>query len=92
MVSWIAQRLPYRAYGKNYLWMISRPTALERYFEFNHTPYLLRRALLAPEWMLPADGAFLVRELADCLLPAGTDTLTQALYFEATAKLAGTCS
>jgi asparagine synthase (glutamine-hydrolysing) len=89
LVSWIAERLPYRAYGKNYLWMISRPTALERYFEFNHTPYLLRRALLAPEWMLPADGAFLFRELADCLLPDGTDALTQALYFEATAKLAG---
>ncbi|MCC7174626.1 MAG: asparagine synthase (glutamine-hydrolyzing) [Bryobacterales bacterium] len=84
----VSETLPYRVYGKNYLWMISRPTALERYFEFNHTPYFLRRELLEPEWMLPAEGAFLQAELADCLLP-GEDALTQAMYFEQTAKLAG---
>src|SRR5919206_2082426 len=27
----VSEWLPYRAYGKNYLWMMSRPTALERY-------------------------------------------------------------
>src|ERR1700677_1665416 len=66
-ISWIADRLPYAAYGKNYLHMLSRPTALERYFEGNFTPWFLRQALLQPEWMLPADSAFLTRALADFL-------------------------
>jgi asparagine synthase (glutamine-hydrolysing) len=69
--------------------MISRPSALERYFELNYTPYFLRRQLLAPEWMAPGDAAFLERAFAQCLLPNGADIVTQALYFEATAKLTG---
>lgn len=85
----IAEALPYAAYGKNYLYMISRPTALERYFQSNYAPYLFRRELLEPSWMLPADGAFLTKTFANCLLPDGTDALLQALYFEATAKLTG---
>ena len=84
-----AEMLPYSAYGKNYLYMISRPTALERYFQSNYSPYLMRRELLQPDWMLPADGAFLTRTFANCLLPEGADTLSQAMYFEATAKLTG---
>ena len=39
--------LPYSAYGKNYLRMISRPNPLERYFETNYAPYFLRERLLA---------------------------------------------
>jgi asparagine synthase (glutamine-hydrolysing) len=85
----IAEWLPYAAYGKNYLRMLSRPSALERYFEFNYSPYFLRERLLQPEWMLPADGAWLWRTFADCLLPNGADVLTQAMYFEATANLTG---
>jgi asparagine synthase (glutamine-hydrolysing) len=88
-IAGLARALPYSAYGKNYLWMASRPTALERYFEFNHTPYMLRRELLTPEWMLPEDGAFLRHEFSDFLAPEDADVLTQAFYFEATAKLAG---
>ncbi len=84
-----ADLLPYAAYGKNYLRMISRPSALERYFELNYAPYFLRRQLLAPEWMAPGDAAFLHQTFAQCLLPNGADILTQALYFEATAKLTG---
>ena len=42
LISRIADRLPYSAYGKNYLRMISRPTALERYFESASPHYLLR--------------------------------------------------
>lgn len=87
-VSRIADLLPYSAYGKNYLRMISRPAALDRYFESTSPHFLLER-LLAPEWMPPADAAFLMRKLAHFLLPDGTDPLTQALYFEATAKLTG---
>ncbi len=88
LVSRIADLLPYSAYGKNYLRMISQPTALERYFESAAPHYLLQR-LLTPEWMPPADAAFLARTMAHNLRPEGTDALTQALYFEATAKLTG---
>lgn len=88
-LSAVADLLPYSAYGKNYLRMISRSNALERYFELNHTPYFLRRRLLSDEWMLPADAAFLRRTFADCLVAEGADVLTEALYFEATAKLTG---
>jgi asparagine synthase (glutamine-hydrolysing) len=88
LLSAIAESLPYSAYGKNYLRMISRPTALERYFE-HESPHFLLKSLLTAEWMLPADAAYLMRTLAGCLLPNDADVLTQALYFEATAKLTG---
>jgi asparagine synthase (glutamine-hydrolysing) len=93
LVSRIADLLPYSAYGKNYLRMISQPTALGRYFESASPHYLLQR-LLKPEWLPPADAAFLTRKMAHALLPAGAfpgqiSALTQALYFEATAKLTG---
>jgi asparagine synthase (glutamine-hydrolysing) len=88
-VSRVADGLPYSAYGKHFLRMVSRPSALERYFEHTYAPYFLRKELLQPEWMLPADGAFLTRTFANCLLPEHVDALSQAMYFEATAKLAG---
>jgi len=89
LIAAVADALPYSAYGKNYLRMISRPTELGRYFESNYAPYYLRKQLLAPDWMLPADGAFLTRTFARCLLPESADILSRALYFEATAKLTG---
>ena len=89
LISSIADRLPYAARGKNYLHMISRPTATQRYFESNYAPTLMRRELLRPDWMLPADAAHLEQIFADCLIPGETDPLSQALYFEATAKLSG---
>jgi asparagine synthase (glutamine-hydrolysing) len=83
--SWVAARLSYRAYGKNYMHMITRPSGLERYFAFNYAPYHMRAALLQPEWMLPADSAFGAQ-----LLPPGIeDTLSQVMYFEAAANLVG---
>jgi asparagine synthase (glutamine-hydrolysing) len=88
LISRIADLLPYSAYGKNYLRMISRPHALERYFESASPRYLLER-LLVPEWMPPADAAFLIRKMAHALPANGANALTQALYFEATAKLTG---
>jgi len=87
--SWIADRLPYSAYGKNYLHMLSRSTALERYFESNFAPWFLRRELLYGEWMLPADSAYLMRTLAEFLLPDNADLLSQALFFETTQNLPG---
>jgi asparagine synthase (glutamine-hydrolysing) len=83
-----ADALPYSAFGKNYLRMITEPTPLDRYFESNYVPFYLRKALLTPEWMLPAEAGFLQKALSDFLAP-GSTTLTQALYFEATAKLTG---
>jgi asparagine synthase (glutamine-hydrolysing) len=83
-----ADRLPYKAYGKNYLLMLSRPNALERYFDLNYPPYYLRKSLLFPEWMLPADAAYVASALPQCILQAG-DIVSQAMYFEATANLTG---
>ncbi len=85
----LAERLPYSAYGKNYLHMVSRPGAIGRYFESNYAPWHLRKQLLEPEWMLPGDEAYYLRAFGDYLLPGKADALSQALYFEATAKLTG---
>jgi asparagine synthase (glutamine-hydrolysing) len=88
-ISWAADRLPYSAYGKNYLHMLSRPTALQRYFESNFAPWFLRQELLDKDWMLPADAAYLTRSLAGFLLPGNADLLSQALFFETTQNLPG---
>ena len=88
-LSGIADVLPYSAYGKNFLRAISRPNGLERYLEMNSAPYFLRRRLLRPEWLLPADSTWLIQALSPCLLQQRPDLLAQALYFEATAKLTG---
>jgi len=88
-LSWIGDKLPYSAYGKNFLRMISRPSALERYFEYATTPYFVRQQLVAPEWMAPGDQAFFEREMRECLASRHSHVLTQAMYFEATAKLTG---
>ncbi len=85
----VGERLPYSAYGKNYLRMISRSSPLERYFELCHFPFALRQRMLEPHWMLPSDEAFWRATFPDCLLPGPVDILTQAQYFEATAKLSG---
>ena len=88
-ISLIAGALPYSAYGKNYLRMISRATPLERYLDGNLVPYYLREQLLRPEWMAPADLAYFTTTFSNFLLANGASVMTQALYFEATAKLAG---
>ncbi len=89
VMSAVANRLPYSTFGKNYLHMVSRQTPLARYFESNYAPFLMRRELLCPTWMLPDSEEFLEKSFADFLLPPGADALSQALYFEATSKLAG---
>ncbi len=88
-IAGLGQILPYAAYGKNYLRMISRPSALDRYFELNYGPYFLRQQLLMPDWMLPGDASYLRSRLAQYLPDSDSDILTQALYFEATANLTG---
>jgi asparagine synthase (glutamine-hydrolysing) len=88
-MSAVADSLPYSTYGKNYLYMVSRQTSLARYLESNYAPYLMRKELLEPEWMLPADEQFALKAFPNSLLPTGADPLSQALYFEATSKLSG---
>ncbi|MBV8817616.1 MAG: asparagine synthase (glutamine-hydrolyzing) [Acidobacteriaceae bacterium] len=85
----LARMLPYSAYGKNYLYALGQPTDLARYLEMNSAHYFLRRQVLEPEWMLPSDDAYLTNALSHCLLPDDASVLSQALYFEATAKLTG---
>ena len=71
--------------------MISRPTALERYFEFNTRALSCAASCCGNGWMLPLDESrFLAQRSA--ALPAARKapiSLSQALYFEATAKLTG---
>lgn len=87
-IGWTADRLPYSTYGKNYLRLVSRRTALERYFEANYAYYYLRKNLLQPEWVLPLDEEIAFARAQQYLLPEeNTPALTQALYFEATANL-----
>ncbi|MGE5645468.1 MAG: asparagine synthase (glutamine-hydrolyzing) [Acidobacteriota bacterium] len=73
--------LPYRAYGKNYLHMISRESPFERYIEANFAPFSMRERLLEPKWLRTAP--------VDCALLEGADTLSQAMYFETAVNLPG---
>ena len=88
-ISAVADRLPYSAYGKNYLRGLSRPSALDRYMSHSGTPHFLLSQLVQPEWMPPGDAAYVRRQMTDCLLPDEADVLSQAFYFEATATLTG---
>lgn len=90
LLSKTAELLPYSAYGKNFLRMVSRPSPLERYFELNYAPYFLRQRLLQPEWMLPGnDGTFLGSTLGHLLAPNDLDIVSQVMYFEAASNLTG---
>jgi asparagine synthase (glutamine-hydrolysing) len=87
-ISWLASKLPYSAYGKNFLHMISRPSALDRYFELISMPYFMRQRLLRPAWRSAGEQGdshvfkrFLPEEPADIV--------TQSLYFEMAANLSG---
>jgi asparagine synthase (glutamine-hydrolysing) len=88
-LSTLARWLPFSAYGKNYLHMLGRANAMDRYFESNFSTYHLRQQLLEPEWMLPADYAFLMKMLPNAFLPSTADPVSQALYFEAAMNLPG---
>jgi len=89
LMSLTADVLPYSAYGKNYLHAVGCPTALDRYFNQNYVPYFFRKHMLNPEWMLPADAAFLQRMLPENFASEDGDIVSQLMYFEATNKLAG---
>jgi len=83
----VSDALPYSAYGKNYLRVVSRSSPLVRYFEHAFIPYFLRQQVLRPQWMLPADEAYYTRALWNFLLPNGAGGLKQSVYFAATSTL-----
>ncbi len=90
ILSKTADLLPYSAFGKNLLHTISRPTPLERYFEsISFSAWFLRARTLNPEWMLPGDAAGIRAIFGKAILPDKYDCVSQAMHFEATAKLAG---
>jgi asparagine synthase (glutamine-hydrolysing) len=82
-----ADHLPYSFYGKNYLRMMGRRTAVERYFDLNYSPFSMRTALLATDWHLPADNAYLWERFGDSLGPEDADIVSRIAYFEATTQL-----
>lgn len=87
LLSFAADQLPYAAYGKNYLRMLSRPTAIERYFDLNYSPFYMRDALLKADWKLPADNAYLWNTFGDALGTAQLGALSRVIRFEATTQL-----
>jgi asparagine synthase (glutamine-hydrolysing) len=90
ILSKTAELLPYSARGKNLLHAVSRPNPLERYFEaISFSAYSLRLRALNPEWMLRLDAATLRGIFGKAILPDQYDSVSQAMHFEATAKLAG---
>jgi len=78
--------LPYSAYGKNHLDMISRETSFSRYLS-RYAPSGIRR-LLQPGWTLP-DVDQMIRTLPDIYPGAGHSALTEAVFYEAAEKLTG---
>lgn len=85
----VSELLPYSAYGKNFLRAFSRSSSLERYAEsISFTSHFQRERLFAPAW-LRNGGAARLRQLFGEAILEGADPLSEAMYFEATAKLAG---
>ena len=86
----LARALPYSTYGKNFLYSISRTHSLERYFEYiSFSSASLRAQVLNAEWVNPPGMDFLRKTFGDSILSDEHDCMSQAMYFEATAKLTG---
>ncbi len=89
-LSLCAGLLPYQVYGKNYLRMASRPSSIERYFEFGLLQsHLLRERIFHPDWMLDGGEESLRARFGSAILPPGSDPLSEAMHFEAAVKLTG---
>jgi asparagine synthase (glutamine-hydrolysing) len=83
----LAAALPNKAYGKNFINMLGLESGISRYMDRNYAHYSLRKQLLEPDWMLPAEEAWLLNKMSHSLVPGESNLLTQALYFEASATL-----
>lgn len=89
IVGAVAKALPYTAYGKNYLYMISRGSTMDRYFEWNYPTTFQMQQLFSPRWLDASDSAWLRKQFNGSLLGNGVDPVTQTMFFEATANLTG---
>ncbi len=89
LISRIADRLPYSTYGKNYLRMISRPIGAGTLFRKRVTALSFCSACSRQSGCRPPTQPSSRARSRTALLAESADALTQALYFEATAKLTG---
>ncbi len=86
----VASAIPPGGYGKNYLFTISRSTSIERYMAYGCYSNLPgRQRVLSREWLSDAGAGSLSAVFDGAVLPEGRDPLSQAMHFEATAKLTG---
>lgn len=86
----MARALPDGTYGRNYLFAVSRPTSIERYMEYGgYLGVLAREKVLSREWCAEAGAGRLSEVFDGSVLAEGRDPLSQAMHFEATAKLTG---
>lgn len=83
----LADRLPYKSRGKNFLRMLSRSTPLERYLELNFTPGYLRQQLLHRDWSFPLESVIAAGRFSAFLPSTPLDPVAEAIFFELTAKL-----
>jgi asparagine synthase (glutamine-hydrolysing) len=89
-LSAMADALPYSAYGRSYLRMVSRPNAIERFIEdTSFSSYFLRSQVLNPDWILPQDLESLKRFFGAAILGEPHDPVSQAMQFRATVTLTG---
>ena len=90
LLAGVADALPYSAYGKNYLHMLSRDTPVERFIQSaSFSAHYLRLQALYPEWLMRNDQAFLSEYLGDAILDGARDPVSQAMQYSAVAKLTG---
>jgi asparagine synthase (glutamine-hydrolysing) len=82
--------LPVEARGKNYLCVAGAPHALERYFEIAGWSFRpMREAVLNAAWRNSTAIRDRRKLFGAAILDDSQDVLTQAMYFEATARLSG---
>lgn len=82
--------LPVSAYGKNYLCVAGAADPFERYLEIAGWSFRsMREAVLERGWLHSTAIAERRRLFGEAILDDSHDTLTQAMYFEATARLSG---
>lgn len=90
MLGSAADVLPYSWYGKNYLYMISRTSSVERFIQSaSFSSHYLRQRTLLPEWVMRNDERFLRSYLGDAILDETHDPVSQAMQYSAVAKLTG---
>ena len=90
MLGAVAKARPAYAKGNSFLYTLSRPTSIERYLEYGCIGSHLGRTLIFnKDWLMDSDVSTLNEVFDGAILPEGRDPLSQAMHFEATAKLTG---